>query len=366
MILGDGQYGGERFGRLCLHCRQVDWPGLTASLISEDPPSFSALVTGENPNLALCHDRRLQWLPTITNAFRAVHRDEIPGLPAAVDVYGDYFDAIWFDETADPEKAAHRLDPVLAQISRRHGCRGGIVRTHRRNPHQRGLVTELRAVGQAPPDFFTVQEHGLLYEISLTQTQHTGLFLDQRDTRRRVFLAARGARLGNLFAYTCSFSVAAVAGGAEVAFSVDVAKPGLNTGKRNFELNGLAAGGRGKFVQEDARRWLQRQLRRQEEKPEIWQPLDLMVCDPPVFASSKKGGKFVVEKEWPRLAETTRRLLGPDGQALFANNHRGGDHGTYRKALRKHFASVTDLRPPLDFPVAEGRPHHVRLFWCKV
>ena len=365
-ILGDREYGGENFGRVCLHCRQVDWPGLDEPLVSPDPPSFMALAAGEKPDLALCHDRRLQWLPTITDTFRAVHRDEVPGLPAAVDVYGPYFDAIWFDETADPRKAADRLDPVLGEISRRYGCRGGIIRTHRRNPHQRGLVTETRVLGEAPPDFFTVQEHGLQYEISLTRTQHTGLFLDQRDTRRRVFLAAEGKRLGNLFAYTCSFSVAAIAAGGEVAFSVDVARPGLNTGKRNFELNGLQDGGKGKFVQEDVRRWLERQLRRQEEKPDEWQDLDLMVCDPPVFASSKKGGKFSVEKEWPRLAEATRRLLGPGGQALFANNHRGGDHAAYRRALAERFASVTDLRPPLDFPVAEGRPHHVRLFWCEV
>ncbi len=368
-ILGDMAYGGVRHGRICLHCHQVQWPGVEAQLVSEDPPSFAALAAGESAptsvDLLTCHDRRLQWLPSITDTFRAVHREEVTGLPVAIDIYGPFFDAIWFDEDADPVRAARRLDPVLTEISRRYGCRGGIVRTHRRNPHQRTLVTETRAMGEAPPDFFTVQEHGLQYEVSLTRTQHTGLFLDQRDTRRRMFRCAAGRRLANLFAYTCSFSVAAIAGEGEVAFSVDVARPGLNTGKRNFELNGLSEGGRGKFVQEDVRRWLDRQLRRMEENPRQWQPLDLIICDPPVFASSKKGGKFSVEKEWPRLAEASRQLLGDGGLALFANNHRSGDHAAYRKALEERFATVTDLRPPLDFPVAEGRPHHVRLFWCE-
>ncbi|MBK9304708.1 MAG: class I SAM-dependent methyltransferase [bacterium] len=46
-----------------------------------------------------------------------------------------------------------------------------------------------------------------------------------------------------MFAYTCSFSVAAVAGKAEVAVSVDTAKACLVTGRVNFELNGLALGG---------------------------------------------------------------------------------------------------------------------------
>jgi 23S rRNA G2069 N7-methylase RlmK/C1962 C5-methylase RlmI len=71
-----------------------------------------------------------------------------------------------------------------------------------------------------------------------------------------------------------------------------------------------------------------------------------------------------VEKEWPELAEKVARLLSPEGVAVFANNHRGGKHGYYRKELEKHFATVTDLRPPLDFPVGQGKPHHVRTFWC--
>jgi hypothetical protein len=54
-----------------------------------------------------------------------------------------------------------------------------------------------------------------------------------------------------------------------------------------------------------------------------------------------------------------------DGQALFANNHRGGKHQYYQEILEKHFPQVVDMRPPLDFPVAEGRPHHVRMFWCQ-
>ncbi len=367
-IFGDDQYGVHWSGRLCLHCRTLFWPGIDFLLESPLPPSFDAFAGGDLSHaglgLSLCQDRRLDWLQSITDTFRAVHRDEIQGLPAAIDIYGRYFDAVWFDETADAAKAAARLDPVLDEICRLHDCLGGIVRIHRRNPHQRNLVTETRVFRDTPPEQFTVQEHGLQYQISLTQTQHTGLFLDQRDTRRQLFLAAKGKRMANLFAYTCSFSVAALAGGGEVAFSVDLARAGLNVGKVNLELNGLEESSKGKFIQEDVRKWLQRQLRRKDDNPQEWQPLDLVVCDPPVFATSKKGGKFSVEKKWPRLAEAAARLMSPGGQALFANNHRAGDHSFYRNELASQFSTVLDLRPPLDFPVFEGRPHHVRIFWC--
>jgi len=367
-VLGDEEYGGAEFPRLMLHCAEVHWPEIDVPLRAPDCASFTALAEGHDSSFAVCRDRRGDWPTAVTDAFRVVHRDEIAGLPSAIDVYGDWFSATWFDETSSEEKLTKLLHPVLDELAAAQGCRGGVIRTHRRNPHQRGLVVETRAVGEAPPDFFTVSEHGLRYEVSLTKTQHVGLFLDQRDTRRRLALVATGKRLANLFAYTCSFSVAAVAAEAEVAFSVDTARAGLNTGKTNFALNGLSEGGRGKFIQEDARKWLGRQQRRQErerlENPTGFRPLDLVICDPPVFASAKDGGKFSLETEWPSLAVQAADLLGPDGIAVFANNHRSGNHTFYRRALEEQFDEVTDLRPPLDFPVFPRRPHHVRTFWC--
>lgn len=367
-LLGDGEYGGPDWPRLCLHCSELRWPGLAEPLRSALPASFTALFGGSAGETALhwalARDRRGGWPATVGDAWRIVHRDEIPGLPVAIDRYGDRFNVIWFDEEREPDPDDPDLAYVLDALAADFGCRGGVLRGHRRNPHRRTLVDAVRTIGEPPRDTFSVVEHGLRYEIDLMRTQHTGLFLDQRDSRRRIALRAKNARLANLFAFTCSFAVAAAAGGAEVAFSVDVARACLNTGQRNFELNGLSEGGRGKFIQQDARRWLKRQLRRREEGPAEFQPLDLVVCDPPVFASSKDGGKFSLVEEWPRLARDVATLLAPDGAALFANNHRGGHDRTYGDALRQSFGRVEAQRPPLDFPVLGGRPPHVRIYFC--
>lgn len=365
-ILGDAEHGGAVWPRLCLHCAEVRWPEISAPLRSPQPDSFGATASLVALGHALCRERRGDWIAAVSDAHRAVHRDEIGGLPASIDVYGAWFDAVWYREGATAAEAAAELAPLLEMVAQIRGCRGGVVRVHRRNPHGEGLIADLVTVGETPPGKFTVSEHGLRYEISLTKTQHTGLFLDQRDTRRRVALVAAGRRCANLFAYTCSFSVVAVAGEAEVAVSVDTARACLATGRTNFALNGLTAGGRGKFVLEDARKWLQRQQRKRESNPAVFRPFDLLICDPPVFASAREGGGFVLEKEWSGLARIAAGLLAVDGSAVFANNHQGGDHDLYRRQLEGAFAEVVELQAPIDFSSIHGRPGHVRTFWCRL
>ncbi len=84
-----------------------------------------------------------------------------------------------------------------------------------------------------------------------------------------------------------------------------------------------------------------------------------------MFSSVPEGGRFAVEREWDALAASVAGLLAPGGQALFANNHRGGDHTRYRDQLSSRFAKVIDLRPPLDFPLLPDRPRDSRAFWCE-
>ena len=296
-------------------------------------------------------------LKKVTDAYRLVHRDECGAF--SVDRYGDWLLVTGYDESLPSKELLKRIGSDLREVP----CRGGVVRTNRRDPHHRQLFSDLVAFGEPVPDTFFVTEYGLKVEISLNGSQHPGLFLDQRNSRRRVAEFAAGKRVANLFAFTCSFSVAAASAGAEVVFSVDLAGGCLERGKRNFEANGLAESGRGKFIKEDARKWLGRQVRRKETNPESFPAWDLVICDPPVFAAApKKGEAFSVENEWPFLAESIRTILSPGGAALFANNHRGGDDSFYFSTLQQYFESVEPLPPSIDFPNL-GNPH-VRTYWC--
>lgn len=374
-LLGDVDYGGFKAPRLFLHCLRVEWPGLPP-LESMEPSAFfvANLSSVEARAVSVAIDRRSPFLEgTLTNAFRCVHRGEFPGEDMAVDCYGNHLVVWHYDETSPLPEITRRIQAPLEGLAHRLNARGWVFKRNGRNPHKRGLVAEQVVHGEPPPGKFWVEEHGLRYLVTLTAAQHVGLFLDQRDNRARIRRWAQGARVANLFSYTCSFSVAAARGNAEVAMSVDIARPCLEIGKENFALNGLTESGKGKFVQEDARAWLARQKRRvlaggpqplvsAQTRSLHW---DLIVCDPPVFAQTA-GSSFSVETAWQALATDCAALLEPTrGTALFCNNHRGGELAPYRAALHDVFEDVEVLANPLDFPTDDEGRTAVKMFLCR-
>lgn len=363
-ILGDDKYGGARFPRTCLHCKSVMWPEISEDLISKVPPSMGSLGDfAEDPGFLVSFDRRLSFYEGVTDAFRCVHRGEMRAVDCAIDFYGGWL-CVWIYDEAPFDGIEARLKPYLKKLSARYRARGAILKRNLKNPHSQGLISEQKIIGEAPPAVFNVTEHGLKFKVSLTEGQHAGLFLDQRDNRARVKNLASGRRVANLFAYTCSFSVAAMAGGASEVISVDVAKPCLETGRANFDLNGFGGTGRGKFIQEDVRTWLKRQARKADkEGPDT--KFGLIICDPPTFSTTKEGGMFSVDREWKSLAESCSAILAPKGEILFCTNHREGGRDDYGAVLRTHFSSVVDVPAPIDFPVVDTRREHVKMYWCK-
>ena len=155
----------------------------------------------------------------------------------------------------------------------------------------------------------TCRELGLKYKIDLGAGYSTGLFMDQRDNRR-FLRALKPKRVLNLFSYTCAFSLAAAAEGAETV-SVDVAKKALDWGKENFALNQIE--GVNKFYADDVRDVLRRQQSRGEK-------YDAIVLDPPTFARTKQGKVFRIEDELEALIAASLPLLTADGYLLLSTN----------------------------------------------
>lgn len=182
---------------------------------------------------------------------------------------------------------------------------------------ERGDKAAADWVAGAQPDpgaALTMREHGLRYEIDPAAGYSPGLFLDQRDNRRRVRERLQpGQRMLNLYAYTCGFSVAAAAAGA-VTSSVDLSGHSLAWGKRNFELNGFDPAAH-HFVRGDAFEWLSQFARKGRR-------FDLAVADPPTFSRGGRRKVWRVEHDLPELVAATAAVLNPGAWLMVSSNCR--------------------------------------------
>jgi 23S rRNA (cytosine1962-C5)-methyltransferase len=178
---------------------------------------------------------------------------------------------------------------------------------------QASKPTPVHVAGEVVAEPFVVSENGLRYLIDFTAGYSQGLFLDQRTNRLRVREGAGGQDVLNLFAYTCAFSVCAAAGGGR-AVSVDLSRPAIEWGRRNFEANNIDPAGH-EFVVGEAADW----LRRFKKKGRTF---GTIILDPPTFSRDKKGKVFRVERDYGTLAGLAMAVLHPRGTLLCTTNMR--------------------------------------------
>ena len=168
---------------------------------------------------------------------------------------------------------------------------------------------ETRLMAGSVPDPHVVTEAGARFRVHLLKGLNHGLFVDMAEGRRwvREHVATRpGIKVLNLFAYTCSFSVVALQGGARQVINVDMSDGALAIGKRNHLLNGLTAGA--SFLPHDIFSSWGKITRNG--------PYGLIILDPPSY----QKGSFVADKDYARLMRRLPDLLAPGGHALLCLN----------------------------------------------
>ncbi len=365
-ILGDILYGGSAFPRLCLHARalRLRHPGSNEEVEYRSKPDFEAAPA------ALIRGAVLD--APETSAFRRIHgaADGRPGW--YVDRLGDFLLA---SEAGIGDEA---MPEWLLRLAEEVGGRG--IYRRRLDRQVRGAEPDSAsprwAWGEVAPEEFEVRENGLRYRLSFAEGYSVGLFLDQRDNRRRLqvnwigpefpvrAVGLQGAAVLNVFAYTCAFSVAAAAGGATVT-SLDLSRKYLDWGRRNFEANGMETA-RHDFIYGDAFDWLRRLGKKGRR-------FDVVLIDPPTFSQSKERGVFRVESDFAELVTAATAVLAPGG-VLFASTNaarlepegwmeqvNAGLLAAGRVVERQLFVP----QPP-DFPTNRDEPGYLKTLWARV
>lgn len=204
--------------------------------------------------------------------------------------------------------------------------------------HQKTDPVHLAGPHQVKP--FIARESGIDYEISFKSGYSQGIFLDQRENRKRVReRVSAGDRILNTFAYTGAFSVSAAKGGATTS-TLDLSQPYLDWAKKNLTHNQLDPSEH-YFCKGDTFHWLNRFVKQGRK-------FDGIILDPPTFSRDDKGRVFRVEKDYHRLTDLASRCINPGGWILASTNCRkmSDDDFLYeasRRLPRDHKATVLPM-----------------------
>jgi 23S rRNA (cytosine1962-C5)-methyltransferase len=367
-ILGDTLYGGTPAARVFLHATEISF----AHPATGEPVTFHTSVNFDaDSRLAL---RTAIIEPDATDTFRVIHgaSDGWPGW--FVEKLGDFL----LSQSEQPLSAKQNEELLrLAKIFTVRGVYHKILSRQIRRSTTTKASPQL-VFGEAAPERFEILENGVRFEMSFSEGYSVGLFLDQRDNRRRFLtghvaadfslfkseIGNRKSEILNAFAYTCGFSVCAARAGARTT-SLDLSKKYLEWGRRNFALNGLDPAAHD-FIYGDAFDWLRRLAKK-------GRAFDAVVLDPPTFSQSKEHGTFRAEKDYSRLVTDALPVLKPGG-ILFASTNAAdwppedfladvekAIHAAKRKILQRHY-----IPQPPDFPISRAEPAYLKTVWLRV
>jgi 23S rRNA (cytosine1962-C5)-methyltransferase len=365
-IMGDSLYGGMPAARVFLNASEINFkhPATGERLVFKALADFTA-----DPHLTL---RSAMLDSQSTDSFRVIHgaSDGWPGW------YVDRLAGCLLSQSA-PALTKEQL-AELERLSKSLGTKAAYHKylDRRLSRAPSGDMGPEFLFGEKAPERFICHENGMKYELSFGEGYSAGLFLDQRDNRRRFLvnhIAAgfpvfpggfKGREVLNTFAYTCGFSVCAAKAGAGVV-SLDLSKKNLEWGRRNVLLNGLDPAAHD-FIFGDTFDW----LRRFGRKGRLF---DAVVLDPPTFSRSKGQGTFRAEKDFGKLVAAALPALRPDG-VLFASTNAAGlkpEHfltmieaavaSAKRKIVQQHYVP----QPP-DFPITKSEPGYLKTVWLRI
>ena len=266
--------------------------------------------------------RKSYYQDDLTTAFRLFNQegDGFGGL--TVDLYGDYAVFSWYNSYV------YQIRQTISEAFRQ--VFPEVLGAYEKIRFK-GLDYESAHVyGQEAPDFFTVLENGVLYQVFMNDGLMTGIFLDQHEVRGSLVDGlAMGKSLLNMFSYTAAFSVAAAMGGASQTTSVDLAKRSRELSQAHFQANGISTDDH-RFIVMDVFEYFKYAKRK-------GLTYDVIVLDPPSFARNKKQ-TFSVAKDYHKLISQSLEILNPGGIIIASTNAANVSRQKFTEQIDKGFA----------------------------
>ena len=234
---------------------------------------------------------------------RLVHAeaDGLPGL--VVDRYGEV--AVLQANTA----WADRMTPeIVAALLAELSLRAVVARNDSPVRAHEGLSPEV-ALLHGSDATAVVEEGGVRFGVDPLAGQKTGWFFDQRRNRDMVAGLARGARVLDVFCHVGAFGLRCAAAGAEEVTLVDSSAPALERALAAAAENGFAS-------RVQARRGDAFDV--MTEAAQAGDRFDVVICDPPAFAKSKKDQAAGL-RAYGRMTRLAAPLVVPGGFLLVAS-----------------------------------------------
>jgi 23S rRNA (guanine2445-N2)-methyltransferase / 23S rRNA (guanine2069-N7)-methyltransferase len=319
---------------------------LTTTVISNPVPEFTwniADITGLDQGVEFANrlkknlKRTLKWArKNGVYCFRVYDRD-LPDYNVSIDLYEKFVHVQEYAPPASIEEktAVKRFRLVLKIVREILSVRSDrvFIKTRAR---QRGKKQYQKSSGSGK--MFEVREGMCRYLVNFTDYLDTGLFIDHRPVRLRLFREAKDKRFLNLFGYTGTATVQAAAGGALSTMTVDLSDRYLHWARMNLFLNGYDTI-TNKVERADSLQWLK----------DCHDKFDLVFVDPPTFSNTKKEKRvFDIQRDHSRLLFLAMQRTEKDGLLIFSTNFRRfkPDETLFKKFMVKE---ITDSTIPFDY-----------------
>ncbi len=298
-----------------------------------------------------------------TNTYRVIfsEADYLPGL--IVDRYADYLSVQIL--TSGIERIKFIL---LDELQSLLNPKGIFDRSDASARAHEGMVASSGGVllGLEPPQFVSVRENGIFYQVNIAEGQKSGFYCDQRDNRKLVAAYTKGKKVLDCFSYSGGFSLNAMSNEASEVISVDSSAPALETLKKNIELNGFH-NTPNRLIQSEVNKQL-RVFREENEK------FDVIILDPPKYAPSRSA-LTKASRAYKDLNRLAMLLLNENGLLATFSCSGAVDMGMFKQIIAwaaldagKNVQFIQQFSQAADHPVRSSFPEgeYLKGLLCRV